>query len=74
MNTTKREKTLKILKTTKRVFDECWREVPEHMTRKLNAGELAEYMGRHVLPVITKRMLSNPYLQSKVTKRLIGVA
>ncbi|WP_032914120.1 hypothetical protein [Leptospira santarosai] len=74
MNTPKKEKIQKTLKVTKRVFEECWREIPEYMAKKLSAIELAEYIQRHILPVVTRRMLSTPYIQYRANRRLIGVA
>ncbi|AVQ10706.1 Uncharacterized protein XB16_0359 [Leptospira santarosai] len=60
MNTPKKDKIQKTLKITKRVFEECWREIPEYMAKKLSAIELAEYIQRHILPVVTSKECYQP--------------
>ncbi|MBM9577470.1 hypothetical protein JWG45_09930 [Leptospira sp. 201903070] len=74
MNLTKKQKILKLIRADKNIFEDCWKEVPEHMIRKLKADELADYMSRHILPVIERRNVRTSYLHKALSKKEIAVA
>ncbi|AOP32554.1 hypothetical protein A0128_00870 [Leptospira tipperaryensis] len=75
MNLTKKQKILRSIRVAKDVFEEAWKEVPDHMIRKLKAEELADYMIRHVIPVIERRrIISASYVRKVVCKKEIAIA
>lgn len=74
---TKRDKVQKILKIDGGVFYNSWEKVPETMIKKLNAKEIAEYMGRHVIPNVQKNFLNQQAYRPETNARKpreLGVA
>ncbi|WP_017851999.1 hypothetical protein ACO1KB_19130 [Leptospira interrogans serovar Szwajizak] len=70
-----KDQIIKNLKITKKVFEECWRLVPENMTKRLNCNDLTEYISRHILPTVTRRLVqSNAYSLNPSVRRVIAVA
>ncbi|EKN89836.1 hypothetical protein LEP1GSC032_0530 [Leptospira interrogans str. 2002000631] len=71
----KKEQICKNLKLTKKVFEECWRLVPENMIKRLNCNDLTEYLARHILPTVSRRLIqSNAYSVNPLVRRVIAVA
>lgn len=75
MNLTKKQKIQRSIHVESAVFEEIWKEVPDHMIRKLKAEELSEYVVRHILPVIEKRrIIMTPYVRKNTSKKEIAIA
>ncbi|MBM9499348.1 hypothetical protein JWG44_03690 [Leptospira sp. 201903071] len=75
MNLTKKQRILKMIRVDKNIFEDGWKEVPDHMIRKLKTDELADYMIRHVLPVIERRkIIHTSYVRKVTSKKEIAVA
>lgn len=75
MRLNKKNQIFKNLKAPKRVFEECWKLVPENMIKRLNIDDLTDYLRRHILPTVSRRPIqTNPYALDPVIRRLIAVA
>lgn len=74
MNLTKKQKVLKTIHADKNLLEKAWRKVPEQMIRRFRAEELADYLTRHILPIIEKTDIKDSYVRKAVPKKEIAVA
>ncbi|MBE8363467.1 MULTISPECIES: hypothetical protein [Leptospira] len=75
MRLDKKTQIFKNLKAPKKVFDECWRLIPENMVKRLNCNDLTEYLIRHILPTVSRRLVqTNAYSVKPTIRREIAVA
>lgn len=74
MNLTKKQKVLKTIRVDKDLLEKAWRKVPDRMIRKLKTEELADYLTRHILPVIERSVIYDSYARKTAPKKEIAVA
>ncbi|MBE7413380.1 MAG: hypothetical protein HS129_15190 [Leptospiraceae bacterium] len=63
-----------------RIFDICWKRIPEALTKKLNCIELIEYINLHILPKVVSEQKAlqsapsaRPYSRESARKSTLEV-